>query len=298
MKILVTGSTGYLGTRLVPLIHGLSSECAILLRPSSIIRSDFFVLRDLSVLKPSSNNEMSILIGAFDPDVVIHAACNSGLNGDSDFEINETNIDLGMNIIKSLNLQDSLKTFINIDTALPSEVSHYAKSKHQFSFLCKEFAEKSLGKFKFVNLITQIIYGGDSVRAGFISHVVSECIKDSGDLKLTAGYQKRDFIHINDVVNAIKIIILNIKNNNLESQYDLGSGVSRSIRDVVTLIHSLSMSKVNLVFGALPYRSSEPMDLVADISRLKSLGWTPTVKFEEAIQEIILKDDRNAKMSS
>jgi nucleoside-diphosphate-sugar epimerase len=295
LKILITGASGNLGGRILPVIHDLGNKCGILLRPNSEIKGKNSTLKNLSILRSSSEVEISNFIRIFDPDVIIHAACNYGLSGEGIIEISRTNINLGLSIINSLNFQDSSKTFVNINTALPSEVSAYAKSKHQFSFLCQEFAERSSGKFKFINLITQTIYGGNPFHSGFISRIINECLNATGDLKLTPGHQKRDFIHVDDVAGAIKTIILNIKNNKLEDQYDLGSGESRSIREVVTLIHSLSNSKVNLLFGALPYRENEPMDLFADISKLGILGWVPTMNFEEEIHNMILFRGENAK---
>lgn len=293
MKILITGASGNLGAKLVVGIHSLGEECAVLLRPTSVVSNEVSELTNLATLRPSSQGEMARLIRTFDPDVIVHAACNYGSNGESYAEISSANIDLGLSIINSLNFQSHLKTFININTALPSELSDYARSKHYFSKLCQELASRSSGKFQFVNLITQTIYGGRLTQSGFIAYIIGECLSSKKDLKLTLGNQKRDFIHADDVVNAIKTIILNI-DNKLEGEYDLGSGVSRSIREVVTLIHSLSKSKINLVFGALPYRVGEPMDLVADISKLNSLGWMPAASFEEDLQGIILRQIKDA----
>jgi nucleoside-diphosphate-sugar epimerase len=290
----VTGGSGNLGSRLVPAIHNLSNECAILLRPSSVVNDEIISLKNLFTYRPLSQAEIYNLIRLFDPDIVVHAACHYGLNGAQDSEISRTNIDLGLAIIEALNARGTVKTFININTALPSEVSIYAKSKHEFSFICQQIEKKYSGKFRFIDLTTQTIYGG-STQAGFVSYIIRECLKDGGDLKLTSGHQKRDFIYIDDVVCAVNKIILNTQNNKLESQYDLGSGVSRSIRDVVTLIHRLSKSKVKLLFGALPNRAKEPMNLVADTAKLRTLGWAPSINFEEKIKEMLLREMDSAR---
>jgi CDP-paratose synthetase len=293
LKILITGASGNLGGKILTAIHELGNECAILLRTSSAIRGEMAEFKNLTIFRCSSKFEIVSCIKEFNPDLIIHAACNYGLNGESDVEISQANINFGWSIVQALDLSN-LKTFVNINTALPREVSEYSKSKHLFSDICRDFSKKFPSKFKFIDVVTQAIYDESAPRSGFISHAIRECLKDGNDFRLTAGQQKRDFIHADDVVSAIKIIVLNLKNIQGEQQFELGSGTSMRVIDVVMLIHRLSNSNANLIFGAIPYRNHEPMELVANISKLSALGWAPSVKLENKLEEILFKN-KNAK---
>lgn len=294
MKILITGASGNLGSKLLPKMCELGSECAILLRTSSVLGYELAKLKNLTIYRFESEFEIKRYIQEFNPDLIIHTACNYGLNGEADTEVYRTNIDYGLNIIRSLDLKNFSKTFININTALPREISAYAKSKHLFSDICRDISKLHSGKFKFIDVITQSIYDESAPHSGFISYAIRECLTNSESFKLTAGQQKRDFIHVVDVVEAIKIIVLNLERIQNVEQFELGSGLSLPIKYIVKLIHKLTESKANLIFGALPYRNFEPMNLVADISKLEALGWTPSVKLEHKLEEILLKN-KNAK---
>ncbi len=287
MKILFTGASGRLGSRLVPAVHGLGIRCGLLLRPISRLSDEVLALNNLSILRASSEYEVINFVKSFDPDVIVHTACNYGLNGESYEEICSVNIDLGLTLIHSLSLIKAKKIFININTALPSNVSPYAKSKHYFSKICEEFSEKSSGNFQYIDLITHIIYGHSLTNEDFISKTINRCLDNVKDLKLTSGFQKRDFIHIDDVVKAIVLIISKIGDIEQSVRYELGSGIGRTIKEVVKLIHSLTNSQSNLCFGALAYRISEPVNLIADNAKLRQLGWLPTTNFEEKIKEMI-----------
>lgn len=287
MKILITGASGSLGSRLVPAVHKLDVRCGVLLRPSSQLSNEILGLKNLSIFRASSKYEVINAVESFEPDLIVHTACNYGLNGESYKEICSVNIDLGLTLIQSLNLMNAKKVFININTALPSDVSHYAKSKHYFSKVCEEFSKKTLGNFQFIDLITHTIYGHSLANKDFISQIITQCLDDISDLKLTSGFQKRDFIYIDDVISSILLIISKISGIEQSVRYELGSGIGRTIKEVVMTIHSLSNSKSNLRFGALAYRTGEPMNLVADNVKLRLLGWTPTANFEQKIKEMI-----------
>ena len=124
-------------------------------------------------------------------------------------------------------------------------------------------------------------------KSGFIANIINKCLYSNEDLLLTNGDQKRDFIHIEDAANAIITILDNLENSSLLNTYEIGSGLSLSIKDVVKLIHNLTNSRINLLFGAIPLRLNEPIDLVADNTNLKSLGWNSKKVFNDSIDEII-----------
>jgi nucleoside-diphosphate-sugar epimerase len=69
--------------------------------------------------------------------------------------------------------------------------------------------------------------------------------------------------------------------------FELGTGTATQIRDFVTCVKDESGSATELGFGDVPYRSDEIMCSTADNSRLRQLGWQPSVTVPEGIRRIL-----------
>jgi nucleoside-diphosphate-sugar epimerase len=87
--------------------------------------------------------------------------------------------------------------------------------------------------------------------------------------------QRRDFIFIEDAIDAINTILVaeSSKPAGFEN-YDLGTGASTSIRELVETIKTITNSSSILNFGILKRREGEFINSFADIKLLKRLGWT------------------------
>lgn len=92
------------------------------------------------------------------------------------------------------------------------------------------------------------------------------------------GSESRDFIHAEDVAQAIERIFL----AQGQGVFNVASGTQTSIRDMVDLIrHALKSDKPVAYSGAS--RSGDPLNWQADISRLAQLGFVPRVPLSRGI---------------
>lgn len=89
----------------------------------------------------------------------------------------------------------------------------------------------------------------------------------------------RDFIHIDDVVSAV--IILTLDNGN-ENIFNVGSGLGRSVSSVLKDIDFLS-TKPKLVIKHHQIRRIDVPRNVLDVSRIKKLGWYPSVDWNDGL---------------
>ncbi len=91
------------------------------------------------------------------------------------------------------------------------------------------------------------------------------------------GKQRRDFIHVNDVVNA------NIKAFESDMRHEIfniGSGTNASIKELANMISPHQVHQ--------PRRSLDADNTLADISKAtEKLHWRPTVTLEEGIKELM-----------
>jgi nucleoside-diphosphate-sugar epimerase len=99
------------------------------------------------------------------------------------------------------------------------------------------------------------------------------------------GEQKRDFIFIDDVVQAMMKIIGNTEELGYDyHDYQLGTGTSLSIRQFVELVKRISgNSKTILNFGAIPYRVDEIMDIDYGENKMSGMDWRPRYSLEEGL---------------
>lgn len=94
---------------------------------------------------------------------------------------------------------------------------------------------------------------------------------------------KRDYIHVSDVANAINCAIdYDAKGCEI---MNLGSGKSYSVREVADMLISIYGKNVDFR-STNEYRPSEVLDTVADVTKLKSIGWRQTVSFVDGLKEM------------
>lgn len=98
----------------------------------------------------------------------------------------------------------------------------------------------------------------------------------------------RDFIHVNDVVDVIMLLIDKSFNPEkypgvpLKPSYDIGTGKGYAIDEIGTWTgHINTASSLPITDGD----TCEAQDNTADISDLQELGWNPTIDLKNYLQE-------------
>lgn len=171
--------------------------------------------------------------------------------------------------------------YLPIDEIHPlSPHNPYAQSK----LICEKLCE---GYFRDFGLPITIfrpfnIYGKGQNDTFLIPSIIKQI--DNGIITLKDPRPKRDFIYISDVINAIT------KSLETEDDYyvfNIGSGISFSVKEVVESIIELTNNKVHVVFTN-EIREGEVLDSIADISKISSvLNWKPEVSFNEGLFKTI-----------
>ena len=95
---------------------------------------------------------------------------------------------------------------------------------------------------------------------------------------------KRDYIFVDDLVD---MIIKSIGLTNNLNIFNVGSGVSHSVIEVINLLQAI-MSTSLPVYTKNDVRKNEIIDTVADISQArKLLSWEPKHSFREGLKKTI-----------
>tara|TARA_Y100000590_G_scaffold470320_1_gene663677 strand:+ start:309 stop:1199 length:891 start_codon:yes stop_codon:yes gene_type:complete len=201
---------------------------------------------------------------------------------------------LGCKNLTNLFCKTKIKIFIQIGSS-----SEYGKIKspHNENALCKPTeiygysklsATKFLMKFKkklpFVILRFYQVYGPKQKTNRMIPHVVS-CAKKNLSFDCSEGIQSRDFLYIDDAVEAIykcfntKAILGKIIN--------IGSGRLVNIKYLIKyIVKKIGKGKPN--YGKIKLRADEPLISFPSIIRSrKYLGWKEKTSFEIGLKKTI-----------
>ena len=118
----------------------------------------------------------------------------------------------------------------------------------------------------------------------FLPIVIEACRKNE-NFDCSDGKQLRDFIHVEDVVNAILKSLKSLKAKG--EIINIGTGKPQKIKDVINfLVKRLEGGKPN--FGKIKLRKDEISKIYPDISKAKKiLKWTPKIKFKKGLEDTI-----------
>lgn len=289
-KILLTGATGFLGSHLLESFISQGFEVVILKRSTS---DTWRINHLLKKIKSYNVDQVSIGI-VFEevrPTVIVHTACSYGRNDETIVDIVNANLIFGIQLMEE-GIKNKVQTFINTDSLLPRNVNDYSLSKAQLSDWLQKYAEQ----IQVVNFKIEHMYGPKDDTRKFLPWLINKMINGKGDINLTSGIQKRDFIYIDDIVNAFDIVINNKDGLPSWSEFDIGTNKFIFVKDFVLLVAN-ELGRFNkieilprLKFGTIPYREADVMIPELDNSKLLELGWSPETDVYNGILKIIKKN--------
>lgn len=280
LNILLTGATGFLGSHLLRAFVAKGWNVSIIKRSFSSTNRIQDLLPAVTALDIDAAPLASLFeqMGPFD--AVVHAATCYGRHGETAVQVLEVNLGFSLSLLETATFYNTT-TFFNTTTILYPYLNAYALSKHQFEDWGRMFS--SQGRISFVNLKVEHMYGPTDDPSKFTTFIFSSLKNNIPEIALTSGEQKRDFIYIDDVVEAYIILLKQIRKDKEFAEYEIGSGEAISIRYFVETARNVIGSSSNLLFGAKEYREHEVMFSQADIRKMMELGWKPQVSLEQGI---------------
>ena len=141
-------------------------------------------------------------------------------------------------------------------------------------------------KKKFPSTILRLYqaYGPRQDFNRFIPIIISGCIKNK-KLPCSRGDQLRDFLHVDDVVDAI---LKSLTNKNARGQIiNIGSGKPRKIKNIIEYINKILKGGYPL-FGKIKLRKDEILKVYPDIHKAKNkINWRPKISFRAGLKKTI-----------
>ena len=203
---------------------------------------------------------------------------------------------LGCKNISNFFLKKKIKRFIQVSSSMEYGL---ARSPQRENFKCEPKSVYGRAKFlstqyllylykknKFPVTIVRLyqIFGPYQDLNRFIPVVINSC-KDNKDFPCSHGRQYRDFLYIDDLIDAIFLILRNPKATG--EIFNVGSGKPLKIRNIIKKILSYYRSG-KPQFGAIKLRKEEQMKIYPDIFKVQiTLNWKPKINFLDGLKKTI-----------
>ncbi|MFT4172261.1 MAG: NAD(P)-dependent oxidoreductase [Rhodocyclaceae bacterium] len=281
----VTGGTGFVGSRLVRALLARGAQVRIVSSGSATgdaklkddARLAWFGLSDADLDRASEGATHFFNFGVvYDRPSI------------DDATISAINVDLPMSIVARLKAQGLAATCILGDTffrKFPPEATaqaRYTRSKNELAKRLNGFANEQALRLALLQI--EQVYGPGEAFTKALPAVTKQLVEGVPRIAMTSGVQGRDFVFVDDVVEAAMIAA--------HSEWDgvavveCGRGVAIPVRDVFKQLHDIARSGSVLGFGDIAMTQGIDSS-VADTSWLSSRGWNPRVSLREGLTRLV-----------
>ena len=307
-KILVTGGAGYIGSHTVLLLNSLGYEVYVYDNLSSGHKEAVLEPAKLIVGELNDLDKLRSLLKEVGFDAIIHFAASivvpESVSDPIKYYKNNT-----VNTLNLVNLavEHGIKYFIFSSSAavygIPKKVpvkeedplepiNPYGRSKMMSEFIIED-VHRAFPDFRYVNIRYFNVAGADPEgRIGQSTPEATHLIKVAcmtalgkkdklyiygDDYPTPDGTCIRDYIHVMDIAEAHIFCLNYLKENNPPENFNCGYGKGYSVKEVVETVEKVAGVKINKEITSR--RPGDPPVLIADSTKLKSLGWKP--KYED-----------------
>ncbi|MCE2711646.1 MAG: NAD-dependent epimerase/dehydratase family protein [Cryomorphaceae bacterium] len=288
MNILIIGSEGFIGSnceRYFSKNHSVLS-CDVI----ELEKKNYFNLEHKSFQSIIGNHNIHVCINCSGSSNV----AESYHNPQNDFQLNTKNVGVFLDAIR---LSQPECKFINLSSAAvygnPTElpvsektqiapISNYGFHKVYAEQICNQYSQ--VYNVKTISIRIFSAYG-PGLKKQLLWDIYQKAKNNQDQIELFGtGMETRDFIFIEDIVEAVELLIGNAEFKG--EAYNLASGVEIKINEVSKLL----LEKLNWK-GEVFFNNKElegyPKYWKSEISKIKKIGFVPKVNLINGIEETV-----------
>jgi UDP-glucose 4-epimerase len=280
MKILITGHSGFIGSYLQKKLEKTEHELILVDIANGTNICDWQQVKQYEGM-----------------DVIVHLANLSFVPAsyEQPKRFYETNYLSTLNMLELCRLNNAKMVFFSsyiyghpqyqpIDENHPTQAFNpYAQTK----VICESLCEGYNRDFKVPITIFRPfnIYGTGQNPDFLIPSIIQQA--KTGKIVIKDDRPKRDYIHVEDIVDAIITAIETENADKSIQKYNLGSGLSYSVKEIVDMVRGLFDTEIEYICTH-EIRPNDVMDTIADISKIQNkLHWKPSISILEGLTKMV-----------
>ena len=303
MRIFITGGAGFIGIHLCKKLLELNHDVTVYDNFSNSLEENFIsiIKQKVTLISGDILDYSKLVTSMKNHDIVIHLAAKISVpesikNPKLTFDVN---VDGTQNVLNACLQNDITKiiaastaavyqntsTKIILDEASPVEPqSPYGESKLEMENKIIDFASIHNIDATILRLFNVFGIGQSLEYAGVITKFKENIQNNSSLVIFGDGTVTRDFVHVDDIVDAIILATSHSKN----SIYNIASGTSTSISNLAETMIAISGKDIEIIYQ--PSRSGDIMFSATDISLAKeTLKFIPKISLKRGLEQFMSK---------
>lgn len=290
MKVLVTGASGFLGSRLVRRLLEERHEVACLSRASSAHKSEFFALPRWTAGEDGSGFREAL--EGFRPEVVAHLAAHYvAEHGYKDVgSLVRSNVLFGAYLLDAMR-EVGCDALVYAGTSWQHyrdreycPVNLYAATKQAFSTLADYYRDAA--GLRLLELHLYDSYGADDPRKKLIN-LLKFSARSADKLAMSAGDQRLHLVHVDDVSRGVALACQRVLEwaPGERNIYRLPSQKAVSLRELIAAFNAANPKcPVKVIWGKRDYREREVFQPWEKANILP--GWQPAIPLLEGLKMV------------
>ena len=314
MKIIITGANGYIGARLCQYLTTQAHDIIAVCYPS-IPDVDYWGKIFYKVFKGDIREQKTVKqIANLKADAIIHLISLDHYDSEKDLQfVSQINVLPTWNLLKECT-KTGLKKFIyfstihvygNIENATIIDENHLINTRNTYSlthYLCENICDHyhrnsntSVITVRLSNSYGAPIFPENNCWWLVINDLCKSAYLNKYIKLLSDGSPQRDFIHGDDLCQAVELLIKLDKKNIQKAIYHICSGTTLTILELAGKIQTIYKNRYRVTIPVSTSTMDEVEDFnifrktqryMIDNSRLRKIGFDPVWSLDKGINEL------------
>ncbi len=297
-RVLLTGSTGFIGANLARRLVSDGHEVHVLVRHAdSRWRIDPIIHQiRLHEAMLQEADRVEQIVTQIDPQWVFHLAAYGSYSSQRDAQtIVATNYNGTVNLVEAC-LKTGFEAFVNagssseyghkdhapLEFELIEPNSHYAATKAAATLYCRFIAQHTERRLSTLRLYS--VFGPWEDPTRLLPTLLIYGLR--GELPpLVSPTIARDYLYVDDAVDAF-ILAAQTATDHPGEVFNVGTGVQTSLRELVQMVRGQLSIDAEPEWGSMPDRDWDTDVWVSDPTAIQAaIGWKPTHLLEDGLRD-------------